>query len=279
MDGVGTWIARVRDLAVAATVGVGVAVIAMGAAQTPPDRGRLLERQRDAVAAIERHAFADAAKAMTALADDATTLPSALRAELTEAARPLATATAGAAIDPKPILALLERVRKALTGEVALGLGFEGGFSQSKPKDEPVYGGHATSMGPAPPDLPAAGSGATSSPVVFEEGVQLAAKTYDGGPTKDHILESNGSGVALLDYDGDGRLDIYLVTAASLTPARERVPHRNVLYRNLGGWRFEDVSRRAGVDGEAWGNGVCAGDADGDGRLDLYVTNWGPNFL
>ena len=70
-----------------------------------------------------------------------------------------------------------------------------------------------------------------------------------------------------------------MVTAAELTPTRERIPHRNVLYRNLGGWKFADVSKEAGVDAAAWGNGVCAGDFDDDGRLDLYVTNWGPNFL
>ncbi len=89
-----------------------------------------------------------------------------------------------------------------------------------------------------------------------------------GGPTKHHILESACSGLALFDYDGDGLLDIYLVTAPELTPARERVAHRNALYRNLGGWKFEDVSRQAGVDLAAWGSGVCAGDFDGDGRLD-----------
>ena len=115
--------------------------------------------------------------------------------------------------------------------------------------------------------------------MAFEEAARLPTRTYCGGPTKDHILESACGGVALLDYDGDGRLDIYLVTAAGLTPARERVPHRNALYRNLGGWKFEDVSKQAGVDAAAWGNGVCAGDFDDDGRLDLYVTNWGPNFL
>jgi hypothetical protein len=65
------------------------------------------------------------------------------------------------------------------------------------------------------------------------------------------------------------------VTGAELTPTRERVAHRNALYRNRGNWQFEDISARAGVDAAAWGNGVCAGDVDGDGRVDLYVTNWG----
>jgi hypothetical protein len=57
------------------------------------------------------------------------------------------------------------------------------------------------------------------------------------------------------------------------------VPHKNVLYRNLGGWKFQDVSAASGLDAAAWGNGVCAGDFDDDGFLDLYVTNFGPNFL
>jgi hypothetical protein len=156
-------------------------------------------------------------------------------------------------------------------------LSFEGSYSQTKPK-EPVYGGHASAMGPAPAAAPSPDDSAPS-PVAFEEAGRLPTRTYCGGPTKDHILESACGGVALLDYDGDGRLDIYLVTAAELTPSRERVPHRNALYRNLGGWKFEDVSKQAGVDAAAWGNGVCAGDFDDDGRLDLYVTNWGPNFL
>ena len=114
---------------------------------------------------------------------------------------------------------------------------------------------------------------------LFEEGARLTARSFCGGPTKDHILESACGGVALFDYDGDGLLDIYLVTAAELTPARARIPHRNVLYRNLGGWKFQDVSKQAGVDLAAWGSGACVGDVDGDGRLDLYVTNWGANVL
>ena len=117
------------------------------------------------------------------------------------------------------------------------------------------------------------------SPVQFEEVPCIATRTFCGGRTKDHILESGGSGVAMFDYDADGRLDIYLVTAFELSDAREKIPHRNALYRNEGDWTFRDVSAGSGLDVAAWGNGVCAGDYDNDGRLDLYVTNFGPNFL
>ncbi len=182
-------------------------------------------------------------------------------------------------LDAASITALLARVRTAIDGEVALGLAFQGSYSQARVK-EPVYGGHASAMGPAPA-APTAATADTSTPTMlaFHERPPVPTRTWNGGPTKDHILESPGNGVALVDVDGDGWLDIYLVTAAQLDGARNRIPHRNALYRTLGGWRFEDVSSAAGVDGEAGGNGVCAGDADGDGHVDLYVTNWGPNFL
>src|SRR6185436_7786975 len=204
-----------------------------------------------------------------------------LRRELRRAASELTSLasrdTRGAVSAIGPVLALLEKVRAQLEGEVALGLTFQGSYSQTKPKD-PAYGGHASAMGPAPANVPLPGD-AAPVPVTFELGARLPWQMHCGGPTKDHILESACSGLALFDYDGDGLLDIYLVTAPELTPARERVAHRNALYRNLGGWKFEDVSRQAGVDLAAWGSGVCAGDFDGDGRLDLYVTNWGPNAL
>ena len=211
----------------------------------------------------------------------ATGLDPELRAELRRAARDLRGAPlSDSRFDTAPFLALLERARARLEGRIALGLSLQGSYSQTKVR-EPGYGGHASAMGPAPAPLPDASrdSPEAPSPAQFEEAPRLPARTYCGGPTKDHILESGGSGVALLDYDGDGRLDVYLITAAELTPARERIPHRNALFRNLGGWRFEDVSRKAGVDAAGWGNGACAGDFDDDGRLDLYVTNWGPNLL
>jgi enediyne biosynthesis protein E4 len=109
----------------------------------------------------------------------------------------------------------------------------------------------------------------------------LKTVLYCGGPNKDHILESIGSGCALFDYDGDGRLDVFLVNAWALDehPSRVRVKGRNALYHNRGDGTFEDVTTRAGIADESWGCGVCAADFDNDGRVDLYVTNFGPNRL
>jgi enediyne biosynthesis protein E4 len=277
------------------------AVAVTSQAPSAPDRARLLALHGEAVTLLKeaaradvpsdqiRRALADAGCRLETLGSDpdasaardaaSPRLAPEVRAELRRAARELAAAAQpGAAprFDTAPVLALLERVRAQLEGEVALGLTFQGNYSQTTAQ-EPVSGGHASGMGPPPGPPPADDD--TPSPVTFEEGARLPARSYCGGPTKDHILESGGSGVALLDYDGDGLLDIYLVTAAELGPGRERIPHRNALYRNLGEWRFEDVSKQAGVDVAAWGNGVCAGDVDNDGHLDLYVTNWGSNFL
>jgi enediyne biosynthesis protein E4 len=266
------------------------------------ERARLLELQRAAVGQLQqaaregatadqvrRRALLDASHSLERLGAEpdpaagpsvTSPLDAPLRADLRRAASQLA---AIASDDPQraassvgPVLALLEKVRSQLE-EVALGLTFQGSYSQTKPKEQ-AYGGHASAMGPAPANMPTPEDGAPV-PVTFEEGAHLPTRVYCGGPTKDHILESACGGVALFDYDGDGLLDIYLVTGAELTPGRERVPHRNALYHNLGGWKFEDVSKTAGVDLAAWGSGACVGDVDGDGHLDLYVTNWGSNVL
>jgi hypothetical protein len=310
MDGLPLTMDRIRRV-LAALAGATALIATVGptrqAPPTPPSaadegRVRLAALRREATTLLatgarpetpseaKRAAWRDAADRLRTLGAEpaggdaptaASPLDADLRASLRRAADTVsaaAAATADARLDAAPILSLLERARVRLEGEVALGLTFQGGYSQSKVKD-PVYGGHASAMGPAPMPMPAAVGGPVTSPVTFEEAAVLPVKAYSGGPTKDHILESGGNGIALLDYDGDGRLDVYVVTGAELSAARQRIPHRNALFRNLGGWRFEDVSARAGVDLAAWGQGACAGDADGDGRIDLYVTNWGTNVL
>ena len=85
----------------------------------------------------------------------------------------------------------------------------------------------------------------------------------------DHLLV--GSGVAVGDYDGDGRPDLYF----------SRLEGSNALYRNLGGWRFEEVTEVAGVGApDRYSTGASFADVDGDGRLDLFVTALGgPNAL
>jgi hypothetical protein len=98
-----------------------------------------------------------------------------------------------------------------------------------------------------------------------------------GEKTKRYIIEANGSGVAFLDFDGDGLVDIFLANGSRLEGAPRGATNR--LYRNLGGGAFADVTGAAGMAATGWGNGVCAGDFDNDGRTDLYVTYWGANHL
>jgi enediyne biosynthesis protein E4 len=296
MDVKSRWMrARATVLAWSFSLGAIVAFLPAPAAQQGRDgaeRARLLQVQRDAVRQLQQaarpeatadqvgRALLDAGRSLDALGAATTILDPSLRNDLRRAASEL---TSVASIDTPRIasatraaVALLEKARTQIEAGVALGLPFQGSFSQTKPKD-PAYGGHASATKP-PVDIAVSEDSAPVS-VTFDVGAHLPWKMYCGGPTKDHILESSCGGVALFDYDGDGLLDIYLVTGPELAPKRERLPHRNALYRNLGGWKFQDVSRQAGVDLAAWGSGACVGDLDGDGRLDLYVTNWGPNAL
>ena len=83
-----------------------------------------------------------------------------------------------------------------------------------------------------------------------------------------------------MDFDRDGRLDVYLVNGSTIDALQRGTPApRAALFRNLGGGRFEDVTMATGTANERWGQGVCAGDVDNDGFEDLYVTNAGVNRL
>ncbi|MBI2947823.1 MAG: CRTAC1 family protein [Verrucomicrobia bacterium] len=93
------------------------------------------------------------------------------------------------------------------------------------------------------------------------------------------LPEMMGGGVGLLDYNGDGLLDLFCANSGSLNPSATNRPGHK-LYRNLGQWKFEDVTARAGVAGHGeYGMGCACADYDGDGDIDLYVTNVGRNIL
>jgi enediyne biosynthesis protein E4 len=101
----------------------------------------------------------------------------------------------------------------------------------------------------------------------------------DNGFDGEHwrVAETIAGGLALIDYDGDGWLDIYFTNGRKMEPGSS--PSRNTLYKNLGDGSFEDVSKDSEADDSSMSLGVCAADIDGDGRVDLYVTNMGPNRL
>ena len=94
-----------------------------------------------------------------------------------------------------------------------------------------------------------------------------------------HFPTSFGGGVALIDYDGDGKLDLYFCSARHMPLSAPEKTMGNRLYRNLGGLKFEDVTDRAGVGFHGFCNGVAVGDVNGDGRPDLFLTNLGANVL
>ena len=116
---------------------------------------------------------------------------------------------------------------------------------------------------------------------VFRDITQSAGVDFSGPFSKEkkYILESVSGGVALLDFNRDGLLDIYLVDSLTVDTARRPELARSTLYKNEGGMRFTEVARSAGVDNPAWGVGVCVADLDANGFPDLYVTGVGGNKL
>ncbi len=108
---------------------------------------------------------------------------------------------------------------------------------------------------------------------------KLNVVTYTGGVEKNHILESTGTGLLLLDYDGDFDQDIYFVNAFRFPKRGETEPHSNVLYRNDGNGNFTDVTAASGTGATVYGQGGCVGDVDNDGLPDMYITNFGPDIL
>ncbi|MFI5072357.1 MAG: CRTAC1 family protein [Terriglobales bacterium] len=129
-----------------------------------------------------------------------------------------------------------------------------------------------------------AGGFVNSGPIIFQDIAEKAGLTtwrhVMGTPEKKFILETVGSGVALLDYDNDGWLDIYLVNGSTYDAMSGKAtpPHAALFHNNHDG-TFADVAAKAGVTNDRWGFGVAIGDYDNDGWPDIFVSNFGMNRL
>ena len=131
----------------------------------------------------------------------------------------------------------------------------------------------------APARLPSFADVTSASHVDFQHAASHTSRKY--------LVETMGAGVAMLDYDGDGRQDLFFVNGAALDDPmpKDKVPDKsdrrywNRLYRNEGDGTFTDVTEAAGVRGDSYGQGVAVADYDNDGHPDIYVTNFGRNIL
>jgi len=170
-----------------------------------------------------------------------------------------------------------------LLAQFALPLVLVGQQPPKKPDQQPM-GGASTGAPATYTSRRTVGITDPSAPVIFEDVTDktpLASfRNRSGEAAKDYIFETPTGGVAIFDYDSDGRPDIYLVNGSTVAAMRgkEKAP-RAALYRNLGNWKFEDVTEKAGVANERWGMSVAAGDYNNDGRPDLFVGNFGVSRL
>jgi hypothetical protein len=131
-------------------------------------------------------------------------------------------------------------------------------------------------------------SGANASPpeggphVVFTDATREAGIDFrhvNGASPDKHLVETMGSGGLFFDYDDDGWIDLFLVDGGSFADRDVARRARHRLFRNRGNGTFQDVTAQSGIEHRDYGMGACAGDYDNDGRVDLYVTNVGPNTL
>lgn len=107
-------------------------------------------------------------------------------------------------------------------------------------------------------------------------------ETFDGlqgSVGKEHIIEVMGGGVAFVDYDSDGLLDILLVRGSTIDRFEQGGSAMCALYRGHGDGTFEDVTAEAGLTRRGWGQGVAVGDYDSDGALDFFLTGYASNAL
>jgi enediyne biosynthesis protein E4 len=164
-------------------------------------------------------------------------------------------------------------------------------LSAQKPAEQPQSGGGGiSSAGTFAPVYDAekrpitAGGFVDNGTVVFEDATKASGlatwRHVMGTVQKKYILETDGSGVALIDYDNDGWLDIYLVNGSTFDALTGKTtpPHAALFHNNHDG-TFTNVAAKAHVTNDRWGFGVAIGDFDNDGWPDIFVANYGQNRL
>jgi hypothetical protein len=141
----------------------------------------------------------------------------------------------------------------------------------------------AAALGPAMFGAAASPTVDTQLPFSFTNTAREAGLTaitvYGGKDSNRYLLETTGSGVALLDVDADGWLDIFVVNGTVLEGFPAGQAPTGHLYRNRRDGTFEDVTPKSGITQTGWGQAACSADYDNDGRDDLLVTSWGQNQL
>ena len=129
----------------------------------------------------------------------------------------------------------------------------------------------------------AATTAAPVPPIRFREVAAAAGLSFvlENHPTDHkHMIETMPGGIAVFDYDGDGRPDIYFTNGADIPSLEKTAPkYWNRLYRNEGDWKFTDVTEQAGVAGAGYSMGAAVGDYDNDGHPDLFVAGVNRNTL
>ncbi len=106
-----------------------------------------------------------------------------------------------------------------------------------------------------------------------------AVTVFGGHETNKYLLETTGCGIAFLDYNNDGFLDIFQVNGSVLEGFPKGHEPTNHLYKNRGDGTFADVTQQTNLTHSGWGQGVCIGDYDNDGNVDLFVSYWGQDQL
>jgi len=123
---------------------------------------------------------------------------------------------------------------------------------------------------------------ARDHPFLFAEATPesgLRLPTLTGSLEQNYIADASGTGVAFLDFDGDGNLDALVVRGSSFDGLAAGGDPLVALFRNEGDGRFRDVTEASELTVRGWGTGVCVADYDNDGDQDIYATAFGPNVL